>query len=70
MLIMLSQCPCTWSGFSFHIFCDFPELFLNFIFVKQIRVLLSRAHAISKLWDDAPLVLCGDFNSTPKVGYS
>lgn len=32
----------------------------------QVRVLLSRAHAISKLWDDAPLVLCGDFNSTPK----
>ncbi|XAR70934.1 Poly(A)-specific ribonuclease [Bertholletia excelsa] len=32
----------------------------------QVRVLLDRAHAISKLWDDAPVVLCGDFNCTPK----
>ena len=39
---------------------------VNFCF-KQIRVLLDRAHAVSKLWDDAPIVLCGDFNCTPKV---
>lgn len=32
----------------------------------QIRVLLARAHAVSKLWDDAPVIICGDFNSTPK----
>ncbi|XP_024983570.1 carbon catabolite repressor protein 4 homolog 6 [Cynara cardunculus var. scolymus] len=32
----------------------------------QVRVLLDRAFATSKLWDDAPVVLCGDFNSTPK----
>lgn len=32
----------------------------------QVRVLLDRAYATSKLWDDAPVVLCGDFNSTPK----
>ncbi|CAK9176316.1 unnamed protein product [Ilex paraguariensis] len=32
----------------------------------QIRVLLDRAYAVSKLWDDAPVVLCGDFNCTPK----
>ncbi|KAL3844114.1 hypothetical protein ACJIZ3_001517 [Penstemon smallii] len=32
----------------------------------QIRVLLDRAHAVSKLWDDAPVVICGDFNCTPK----
>lgn len=32
----------------------------------QIRVLLERANAVSKLWDDAPVVLCGDFNCTPK----
>ncbi|EPS58822.1 hypothetical protein M569_15991, partial [Genlisea aurea] len=31
----------------------------------QIRVLLARAHSVSKLWDDAPVVVCGDFNSTP-----
>ncbi|CAI9094476.1 OLC1v1030223C1 [Oldenlandia corymbosa var. corymbosa] len=32
----------------------------------QVRVLLSRAHSVAKLWDDAPVVVCGDFNSTPK----
>lgn len=32
----------------------------------QVRVLLDRIHAVSKLWDDAPVVLCGDFNCTPK----
>ncbi|XP_071916936.1 carbon catabolite repressor protein 4 homolog 6-like isoform X2 [Coffea arabica] len=32
----------------------------------QIRVLLARAHAVSKLWDDASVIICGDFNSTPK----
>ncbi|KAL7617262.1 carbon catabolite repressor protein 4 homolog 6 [Lactuca sativa] len=32
----------------------------------QVRVLLERAYATSKLWDNAPVVLCGDFNSTPK----
>ncbi|KAJ4957551.1 hypothetical protein NE237_024662 [Protea cynaroides] len=32
----------------------------------QVRVLLDRAHAISKIWNDAPLVISGDFNCTPK----
>lgn len=32
----------------------------------QVRVLLEKAHAISKIWDNAPIVLCGDFNCTPK----
>ncbi|KAI3684016.1 hypothetical protein L1987_84538 [Smallanthus sonchifolius] len=32
----------------------------------QVRTLLEKAVATSKLWDDAPVVLCGDFNSTPK----
>ncbi|XP_057799433.1 LOW QUALITY PROTEIN: carbon catabolite repressor protein 4 homolog 6 [Salvia miltiorrhiza] len=32
----------------------------------QIRVLLERANAVSKLWNDAPIVLCGDFNCTPE----
>ncbi|KAG2700050.1 hypothetical protein I3760_07G215500 [Carya illinoinensis] len=32
----------------------------------QVRALLNRAHSVSKLWDDAPVVICGDFNCTPK----
>ncbi|KAG6739323.1 hypothetical protein POTOM_056916 [Populus tomentosa] len=33
----------------------------------QVRMLLDRAHAVSKTWNDAPVILCGDFNCTPKV---
>ncbi|KAK9101897.1 hypothetical protein Sjap_019151 [Stephania japonica] len=32
----------------------------------QVRMLLERAFAVSSLWNDAPVVLCGDFNCTPK----
>ncbi|XP_062019335.1 carbon catabolite repressor protein 4 homolog 6 isoform X1 [Rosa rugosa] len=32
----------------------------------QVRVLLDKACAVSKFWNDAPIVLCGDFNCTPK----
>lgn len=32
----------------------------------QVRVLLERAHTVSKAWDDAPVVIAGDFNCTPK----
>ncbi|KAG5591769.1 hypothetical protein H5410_042283 [Solanum commersonii] len=32
----------------------------------QVRVLLDKADGVSKLWDNAPIVICGDFNSTPK----
>lgn len=32
----------------------------------QVRTLLDRAYTISKMWNDAPVILCGDFNSTPK----
>ncbi|KAI4316285.1 hypothetical protein L6164_024280 [Bauhinia variegata] len=32
----------------------------------QVRVLLERAKAVSKSWNDAPVVICGDFNCTPK----
>ncbi|CAM0881672.1 unnamed protein product [Alopecurus aequalis] len=32
----------------------------------QVRTLLDRAYAISKTWNDAPVILCGDFNATPK----
>ncbi|XP_054788429.1 carbon catabolite repressor protein 4 homolog 6 isoform X2 [Prosopis cineraria] len=36
----------------------------------QVRVLLDRAKAVSKIWDDAPVVICGDFNCTPKLNLS
>ncbi|TKW15318.1 hypothetical protein SEVIR_5G229900v4 [Setaria viridis] len=32
----------------------------------QVRTLLDRAYTVSKMWNDAPVILCGDFNSTPK----
>ncbi|KAM0873045.1 hypothetical protein ACQ4PT_038329 [Festuca glaucescens] len=32
----------------------------------QVRTLLDRAYAISKMQNDAPVILCGDFNATPK----
>ncbi|KAJ8751680.1 hypothetical protein K2173_025842 [Erythroxylum novogranatense] len=32
----------------------------------QVRSLFERAHAVSKIWNSAPVVLCGDFNCTPK----
>ncbi|PKA49048.1 Carbon catabolite repressor protein 4 like 6 [Apostasia shenzhenica] len=33
--------------------------------IGQVRVLLERAYAVSKTWNDAPVVICGDFNSIP-----
>ncbi|KAF4375173.1 hypothetical protein F8388_017319 [Cannabis sativa] len=36
----------------------------------QVRTLLDRAHAVSKIWNDAPVVLCGDFNCVPKIDLS
>ncbi|KAJ0508184.1 putative poly(A)-specific ribonuclease [Helianthus annuus] len=35
-----------------------------------VRILLERAYATSKLWDDATLVLCGYFNSTQSSLYN
>ncbi|KAF7022797.1 hypothetical protein CFC21_035444 [Triticum aestivum] len=35
--------------------------------VGQIRTLLDQAYATSKRWNDAPVILCGDFNATPKL---
>lgn len=32
----------------------------------QVRVLLERAYAVSKIWNNAPVIICGDFNCTPK----
>ncbi|KAJ3704191.1 hypothetical protein LUZ61_007896 [Rhynchospora tenuis] len=31
----------------------------------QVRTLIDQALTVSKSWGDAPVVLCGDFNSTP-----
>ncbi|RDX80567.1 Carbon catabolite repressor protein 4-like 3 [Mucuna pruriens] len=36
----------------------------------QIRFLSSRAQNLSEKWGNAPVVLAGDFNSTPQVPYS
>ncbi|KAL5221808.1 hypothetical protein ABZP36_026521 [Zizania latifolia] len=32
----------------------------------QVRTLLDRVYMISKMWNGAPVIICGDFNSTPK----
>ncbi|XP_012570701.1 carbon catabolite repressor protein 4 homolog 6 isoform X2 [Cicer arietinum] len=32
----------------------------------QVRVLLDKAQAVSQLWNHAPVIICGDFNCTPK----
>lgn len=47
----------------------FPCICIMGLISCQIRVLLERANAVSKLWDDAPIVLCGDFNCTPEVAF-
>ncbi|KAJ3670863.1 hypothetical protein LUZ60_008289 [Juncus effusus] len=31
----------------------------------QVRTLIDRTNKISRRWNDAPVILCGDFNSTP-----
>ncbi|KAF9592025.1 hypothetical protein IFM89_011608 [Coptis chinensis] len=36
------------------------------ISVFEIRLLLSRAHALAEKWGSVPIVLAGDFNSTPQ----
>lgn len=32
----------------------------------QVRTLIDRAYSVSRQWDNAPVIICGDFNSTPK----
>ncbi|KAJ1389395.1 Endonuclease/exonuclease/phosphatase superfamily [Sesbania bispinosa] len=32
----------------------------------QIRILLDKVKVVSKLWNNAPVVICGDINCTPK----
>ncbi|MBA0583701.1 hypothetical protein Gorai_014548 [Gossypium raimondii] len=43
---------------------------INYHLKQQVRRLLERAHSVSKSWDNAPVVLCGDFNCTPKLDLS
>ncbi|CAJ2674964.1 unnamed protein product [Trifolium pratense] len=32
----------------------------------QVRILLDKARAVSQLWNNSPVIICGDFNCTPK----
>ncbi|KAL0330815.1 UNVERIFIED_CONTAM: Carbon catabolite repressor protein 46 [Sesamum angustifolium] len=64
---------CTSASSNRVVVCNIHVLFnprRGDIKLGQIRVLLDRAHAVSKLWDDAPVVICGDFNCTPKLDLS
>ncbi|KAI3836048.1 hypothetical protein MKW92_041426 [Papaver armeniacum] len=61
--------PTSTSDANLVVVCNIHVLFnpkRGEIKLGQVRVLLERAHAVSKLWSDAPVVLCGDFNCTPK----
>ncbi|XP_057478091.1 LOW QUALITY PROTEIN: carbon catabolite repressor protein 4 homolog 6 [Actinidia eriantha] len=64
-----SALPLSLTGSNKVVICNIHVLYnpkRGEIKLGQIRVLLDKAHAVSKLWDDAPVVLCGDFNCTPK----
>nr|GEV43328.1 carbon catabolite repressor protein 4 homolog 6 [Tanacetum cinerariifolium] len=64
-----SPLPACSEGHNKVVICNIHVLFnpkRGEIKLGQVRMLLDRAYATSKLWDDAPVVLCGDFNSTPK----
>ncbi|KAK4435803.1 Carbon catabolite repressor protein 46 [Sesamum alatum] len=64
---------CTSASSNRVVVCNIHVLFnpkRGDIKLGQIRVLMARAHAVSKLWDDAPVVICGDFNCTPKLDLS
>jgi len=52
----------------FRLNCKEPCCCGHFLPVVQVRVLLERAQVVSKKWDNAPVVICGDFNCVPKVG--
>ncbi|KAI3875097.1 hypothetical protein MKW98_019670 [Papaver atlanticum] len=61
--------PTSTSDANLVVVCNIHVLFnpkRGEIKLGQVRVLLEKAHAVSKLWRDAPVVLCGDFNCTPK----
>ncbi|KAI9073981.1 hypothetical protein K1719_044045 [Acacia pycnantha] len=61
--------PSSLTGSNKVVICNIHVLFnpkRGEIKLGQVRVLLDRAKAVSKIWDDAPVVICGDFNCTPK----
>ncbi|KAH0989638.1 hypothetical protein GBA52_001121 [Prunus armeniaca] len=65
----LAVLPTSSTGSNKVVICNIHVLYnpkRGEIKLGQVRVLLDRAHAISKIWNDAPIVLCGDFNCTPK----
>lgn len=45
----------------------FQLKYLRIFAFAQVRILLEKARALSKKWDRAPVVIAGDFNSTPQV---
>ncbi|CAN1828173.1 Carbon catabolite repressor protein 4 homolog 6 [Linum perenne] len=64
-----SPLPASAAGSNKVVVCNIHVLYnprRGEIKIGQVRNLLDRAHAVSKLWNDAPVVLCGDFNCTPK----
>ncbi|XP_022132521.1 carbon catabolite repressor protein 4 homolog 6 isoform X2 [Momordica charantia] len=61
--------PISTSNFNKVVICNIHVLYnpkRGEIKLGQVRILLEKAHAISKIWNNAPIVLCGDFNCTPK----
>ncbi|CAL0323131.1 unnamed protein product [Lupinus luteus] len=61
--------PSSVTGYSKIVVCNIHVLYnpkRGEIKLGQVRVLLERANAVSKLWNNAPVVICGDFNCTPK----
>ncbi|XP_015571733.2 carbon catabolite repressor protein 4 homolog 6 isoform X2 [Ricinus communis] len=63
-----SALPTSSAGSDKVIMCNIHVLYnpkRGEIKLGQVRMLLDRAYAVSKMWN-APIVLCGDFNCTPK----
>ncbi|ESW33230.1 hypothetical protein PHAVU_001G053400 [Phaseolus vulgaris] len=61
--------PSSLTGSSKVVVCNIHVLYnpnRGEIKLGQVRVLLDKAKSVSKLWNDAPVVICGDFNCTPK----
>ncbi|KAJ1688200.1 hypothetical protein LUZ63_019590 [Rhynchospora breviuscula] len=60
--------PSTKTSSSRVVVCNIHVLFnpkRGDIKLGQVRTLIDQALTVSKSWGDAPVVLCGDFNSTP-----
>ena len=64
-----SALPASSTGSNKVVICNIHVLYnprRGEIKLGQVRALLDKAHAVSKIWNDAPIVICGDFNCTPK----